>query len=520
MLSPNLKTKLTLLAVLPTTLIAGFLGTWMVFSSYSDLRSQAISNQLALARSLADRADEGISQSFSEVLFLAKAPGIVNMDKTIAEQELSLVSNSDALVDSVFVVQRDGHIFAQSQPPADRGTLPARSLFLDNMARVRELSGSESVITDLYLTKRQQPAEAISAPILRGPFFKGTLVAVMHLPTALDEVLESGDLGRNAAAIMVNEDGVILSHPDPSRVFADFSKNPAVAAALKEKDGTIEYRRANDNTPMLASFARVESATWSVIITQPRDDAYAPAQRMLPVLILYLVVTLLMVALIAGALARRVASPILDLTDKVLAQDLKQLAGFKAPEGGDEVGLLTNAVSRLAEDLSTEREESERAHRRALSAERRLSERERLASIGQLAAGLAHELNNPLTVIQGAAEVAEGERGQKLKVWLQAILKETRRCKNLVRDLLDFARPLKLRLRRSDVYNVVREAWVQSSMGREETAKIVLPGRGVKLKIDPERLKQVFINLFSNAREAGGDGGHGPLGGDASGLEP
>jgi signal transduction histidine kinase len=496
----SLKTKLTLLAVLPATLIAGTLGGWLVWRSYSSLREQAISAQLALARSLASQADQGISQSFAEILFLAKAPGIANLDKTVAEQELSLVTESDDLLDAALVVLPDGHILAQSQPPAERGVLPRRSLYLENLDRVRELR--ESVITDLYLTKKGTPAEAISGPIFKGSRLKGTLVGVMHLPTTLEETLETGELGKNSSVVMVNEEGVILAHPDPARVLSDFSKNPAVAAALKEKDGIIEYNRPADGKAMLASFARVESATWSVVLSQPQEDAYAAALHMLPWLILYLVVALLFVGVLAGSLASRVASPILDLTDKVRRQDLGQLASIQAA-GDDEVGLLAKALSQLAGDLSAEREERERAHKRAIIAERRLSEKERLAAIGQLAAGLAHELNNPLTVIQGAAEVAEGESGVRLRRWMEAIRKETRRCKNLVSDLLDFARPLKLRLRRSNLTAVIHEAWDQSSLGRESGAKMLLSSRKVEARVDPERLKQVFINLFSNARDAG-----------------
>jgi signal transduction histidine kinase len=498
--SLSLKTKLTMLAVLPATLIAGTLGGWLVWRSYSNLREEALSAQLALARSLASEADQGISQSFAEILFLAKAPGIVNLDKMVAEQELSLVSESDELIDAALVVLPSGHILAQNQPPADKDILPHRSLYLENLERVKELN--ESVITDLYVTKKRTPAQAISAPIFKGRRLQGTLVGVMHLPTGLEETLETGELGKNSSVVMVDEEGVIVAHPDPARVLSDFSKNPAVAAALKEKDGTIEYRRAADGVAMLASFARVESATWSVVLSQPEEDAYAAALRTLPWLILYLVGALLFVGFLAGYIASRVASPILDLTDKVRRQDLGQLALIHVADGEDEVGLLSNALSRLAGDLSAEREERERAHKRALLAERRLSEKERLASIGQLAAGLAHELNNPLTVIQGAAEVAEGERGLKLKHWMEAIRKETRRCKNLVSDLLDFARPLKLRLKRSNINEVIREAWDQSAMGREDHAKITISGRNLEARVDSERLKQIFINLFSNSRDA------------------
>jgi signal transduction histidine kinase len=205
---------------------------------------------------------------------------------------------------------------------------------------------------------------------------------------------------------------------------------------------------------------------------------------------------------LAGLIATRVASPIVTLTEKVRRQNLRELGGVAAQASEDEIGLLSQAISSLARDLQTEKDESERAHRRALLAERQLSEKERLAAIGQLAAGLAHELNNPLTVILGAAEVASESR-KAPKKWTDAIQKEALRCRNLVSDLLDFSRPLKLRLKQVDLGAVVREAWEHSALGRSQAAKLEMGATKARLRVDPERIKQVFINLFSNAREAG-----------------
>lgn len=501
----SLFTKLIILAVLPATLIAGALGGFMVWRSYQSLRDQAQEAQLALAKSLASQADQGISQAFLAVQLLARAPAVTRFDKVLAEQQLSLVTQTDDLLDAALVVLPSGKIFVQSRPMADPAMLPPHSLYRDNLARVKELN--ESVITDIYPAKRGntiEPAQAVSAPIFKGKKLVGTLVGIMHLPSDMDVTLDNGKFGKDGYAYLVNEEGLALAHTDPSKVFKDFSANPAVAAALRRPEGIVQFRRA-DGTEMLAAFARVESATWSVVLSQPLKDAYEPATHTLLLLLIGLAISVSILAGLAAYMAKRLADPLILLTDQVKRQDWNALASPNVGVAADEVGLLAQALSRMARDLETERDERESAHKRALGAERLLSEKERLASIGQLAAGLAHELNNPLTVIQGAAEVAEGSRGHDLKQWMQEIRKETSRCKRLVADLLDFARPLRLKFRVSDLSAVSREAWEQSVLGRVSSSacQLVMKREPVRVRVDSERLKQVFLNLFSNAREAG-----------------
>jgi signal transduction histidine kinase len=500
----SLITKLILLAMLPATLIAGALGGLMVWSSYSSLRDQAQEAQLALAKSLAAQADQGISQAFLGVQLLARASSVTRMDKALAEQQMSLVIQASDLLDAALLVLPSGKVFASSQPPLDPALLPPHSLYRENLARVKELN--ESVITDIYPVHRGnevEPAQAISTPIFRGRKLLGTLVGIMHLPSHMDETLLNGKFGTDGYAYLVNEDGVALAHTDPSKIFKDFSSNPAVALALKKPEGIVQFQRA-DGTDMLGAFARVESATWSVVLAQPLKDAYEPATRTRNLLLLGLFLSDILLALFAGTLAKRLADPLADLTEKVSRQDFGALAASSA-FSRDEVGVLAKELSRMAKDLEIKRMESETAHRRALEAERLLSEKERLASVGQLAAGLAHELNNPLTVIQGAAEVAQGSKGRDFKHWMEEIRKETKRCKRLVADLLDFSKPLRLKISNTDLGAVAREAWEQSVLGRgaESPCQLLMQKEPLRVRVDAERFKQVFINLFSNAREAG-----------------
>jgi two-component system sensor histidine kinase AtoS len=161
----------------------------------------------------------------------------------------------------------------------------------------------------------------------------------------------------------------------------------------------------------------------------------------------------------------------------------------------------------MARGLKEQKARREEAYRRAFQAERKLAQSERLASIGQLAAGLAHELNNPLTVIQGAAQVIPKSGSEDLKGWTEDIVQETQRCKRLIGDLLNLSKPLDLKVQKTDLASLCREAWNQVVLGRQLGARLVLRGGSPSGRVDPGRFKQVLINLISNSLDAMDDQG-------------
>jgi two-component system, NtrC family, sensor histidine kinase HydH len=161
-------------------------------------------------------------------------------------------------------------------------------------------------------------------------------------------------------------------------------------------------------------------------------------------------------------------------------------------------------VQRL-EDLSGKLEETNRQLRRAEAEARRA---ERLAALGQLSAGLAHEIRNPLGVIKGSADLLSRKVAQSDPLVGELagyISSEVNRLNALVVRFLDFARPSKLELRPEQISEIVERAVAAA------TASI--PDSGVKIErqyapnlppvpVDAQLCEQVFINLITNAVQA------------------
>ena len=136
---------------------------------------------------------------------------------------------------------------------------------------------------------------------------------------------------------------------------------------------------------------------------------------------------------------------------------------------------------------------------------------DRLSAIGQLAAGLAHEIRNPLASIDGAAEVldAAGDQPELRKETVSIIRKECSRLNRLLTSLLDFARPRRPERREVDLSAVLDSVieLVSHSAGKGLHFHKETPGQVPMLLGDEEQLTQVMLNLTINAAQAMPDGG-------------
>jgi signal transduction histidine kinase len=144
--------------------------------------------------------------------------------------------------------------------------------------------------------------------------------------------------------------------------------------------------------------------------------------------------------------------------------------------------------------------------------QRLMMHQEKLASIGRLAAGVAHEINNPMTTILTSAMLIQEEMDPEDPNYeeLQIIADETKRCSRIVKSLLDFARHSKPSIGENDVNDIVREGITLTrkqanfnDVTLEENLYEDLP----PIQVDKDQIEQVVINLSQNAIEATDPGG-------------
>jgi two-component system, NtrC family, sensor histidine kinase HydH len=177
----------------------------------------------------------------------------------------------------------------------------------------------------------------------------------------------------------------------------------------------------------------------------------------------------------------------------------------------------TRRYQELAETLAE-------TNRRLELAQEEARRSERLAALGQLSAGLAHEIRNPLGVIKGSAEMLTQKLGESNPLATELagyISSETNRLSALVTRFLDFARPLHAELTQQRIMTVLDRAlndvailWKGAAVRVEREYEPNLP----ELPLDENLAEQAFVNIVQNAYDAMGANIHGNVDGNVSGA--
>lgn len=163
---------------------------------------------------------------------------------------------------------------------------------------------------------------------------------------------------------------------------------------------------------------------------------------------------------------------------------------------------LPYTVDRLEDALGEVKE----SHNRLKDAQEQILHNEKMAAMGQLAAGVAHEVNNPLgTVLLYSHMMLEDLSPEDQKRDdVEMIIKETERCKNIISDLLNFSRQSRLNLTEVDIEELIRETirpLVKDTKHGGVNFEYVFDHIPA-IAVDPDQMKQVFINLVQNSIDA------------------
>jgi signal transduction histidine kinase len=485
----------TVLVALLTTVIPGSV---MIWSAYKALSTQAYESQLALARSLASEIDSELSQTISAVEAVASRPSVL-ADATRLNLRLGLVASTTERLDDLIVADDDGELLSRAPHEETPPEFPAS----ERRALVRLALSSRGQTISLVHT---ESGRELVLRLARSMGSHAAALGQLRLESQGIGSLEDLQLGTTGFAYLADEQGRPLVLPTLAKRLG--GSNPdSLAFAFDGKEFVREEGKPLGSDLLAA--APLESLGWAVAVRRSLDEAQAPARRMRRELIWFTALALVLGGAVALLLARPLVNNLLVLAEAArrieagepVSEDLERLPS------GDEIGQVAGALAHMTQALKVQQAERERAHARVLAAEKRLARNERLATLGQLAAGLAHELNNPLMVIHGAAAEAGAVSPKAAQPWLDRVRRESERCSRLVRELLDYARPRPPHPRRFDAALLCREAFEAARTRRESAYQIALSAPHPWVHADRDQFNQVLINLFSNAMDAMPEGG-------------
>ncbi|MDA8433497.1 MAG: ATP-binding protein, partial [Nitrospiraceae bacterium] len=269
-----------------------------------------------------------------------------------------------------------------------------------------------------------------------------------------------------------------------------------VVRDLRHLDKEITSLRKNGEEILTISTALDKSAR------EKTEEAIRFSQLAVLVLVpIFLAVGLVALFAISQSVVKRLQL-LTDAIEKTGKGDFSHLSIPGEEDGEDEVSVLIHAYNKMEHDLVARDREIHAKNEELLQSRK-------LASIGTLASGVAHELNNPLNNIYLAVQILSREIGEEtcspvIRETVSDISSQTLRVKRIVNDLLEFSREKPPDLREVNIVETIRMILGQMKTSGEvaQVSCTIDAPDVVTVRADRHLMEQVFINLFSNAVDA------------------
>ncbi|GAW92012.1 sensor histidine kinase [Calderihabitans maritimus] len=487
------------------------LGLLNISAARLNLESAIQSREMATARKIA-REIEGQMQKIEEKLMLTANSFHVQLltaDYRERERLLYTILKDTSSLEEVKLWDNSGKELAR---------VSRREVIIqEDLGNVEKTPEFRTVIQDrpyhgpVELGEDGRPMITIAVPVrdLSGTRVVGGLAARVSLRNVMDAVLQI-PTGNAGYVLVVDQTGRLIGHTD----FSEVLRNRSVLSSLCVQEllsGTdpaklpVPHRyRTYTGLEVLGVYAPVNSLGWGVVIEEPVHQVFTPIRQMALKLGLATLVVALLVTIISVSSALRFTRPIEILEEgvkRVGAGDLDYVIDFKSE---DEVGRLVAAFNQMTRELKQKRE-----------MEAMVVQADKLAAVGLLASGVAHEINNPLASVaaysQDLLERLETEKAEELLEsgelihYLTVIKEQVARAKKITQNLLNFARQSEWQPQELSVNSVIEDAlalleyqFKQADIVIEKKLEPQLP----PVLADRLQLQQVFVNLFQNALDA------------------
>ncbi len=329
----------------------------------------------------------------------------------------------------------------------------------------------------------------------------------------LKESINAKKVGASGYIFCMDRKGTFTIHPDSEGKnlinAQDLNGNSFIREMCTKKSGWIRYpwkNTADSSTRMkIVRYDYFEPWDWIVAVGSYEDEFYHEANKIKTRILVSMALLILVVGAVATALVFRASTvftrPITHMMSVIKRVKRGNFDERMTVRGEDELSEMGSAFNRMTDIIQ-----------RNKAIESNLAQQGKMASLGVLSSGVAHEINNPLGVILGYAGYLESKMSEDDPnyQYIHEIKRESKRCKKIVQDLLSYARTPRPALEPTDLNDLLQHI-VDFAANHTDMQGITINTRfatGLPLiELDGDQMRQVAINLILNAGGAMSNGG-------------
>ncbi len=347
----------------------------------------------------------------------------------------------------------------------------------------------------------------------------GVILLDVNVKYSVEPVIRNWPgMGNTGETLLVRREGSTIVYlndlrhrPDAAlRFTSSIHSTPDIPSVLSS-GGEEGIKRSADyrNVPVLSAYRHIPLLNWGLVAKQDLTEAFAPVEKLKDRVIVLIFVCILVVVAIGISLTNRITQPILQLVEGAKAIAAGNLDQRIAIISENEVGLLAREFNHMAAKL---KESYTNLEQKVEERTAQLLRAERLAAVGELAAEVAHEINNPLGGLQNFASMIENEpeNASQTRRYAALMLEGLKRVEMIVKRLLTFSRPYTLRMSENSINAIINgslefvEHRIDPSLIHiHKDLKESLPA----VSIDVDHISMMFINIMVNAIESMPGGG-------------
>jgi signal transduction histidine kinase len=531
-LSPRSVAGSVILPIVLVTLLGGSVAAAVSTDFMSRTAAQTAERSLDSAASVAaEQIGALMARTLGDAAALSQNP-VIRSEETTAAEKLAEMESIQALYstfEDITLVDPYGNIITSTNH-AYYGEWATNSVLQSAAQGVPSMS-DVTVSLDPYSIVIQVASPVVNA----NSSITSVLIAQVNMEF-IWQIIDRTKVEERGIVCLINEFGNVIAGPEEAEIFAKIAFNNDGSQRPTEHK-LIQYN--NGQSKMCAAVAGVNQIVpwagtkWSFVAIMPAADAFAPVrdvQTMFWMTIMILLLLFIVVGLVIGqSLSRKIKTLVIG-TSEIAKGNLKhRLPNMRPNELGQLAGSFNTMAARLdvssAELAKWNTHLSEQIEAKTKELEKLMAgkvQSERLSAMGYIAASVSHELNDPLTVISGYAQlgVKESEKShspeempntlRNASDYFRNIEKELQRSKNILRKLISFVRYSKTSNGAVDANQVVGDtlgiARHHLEINKVELLTQLQPDLP-PVKGDARQLQQVFLNMILNAQKAMPTGG-------------